>query len=273
MSFQQKDHQGLLYHEADRLSEIGGLLHGFATRLGGVSEEPFAELNLGRVRGDRPEHVRENYRRFTTALGGEGYRLALCRQIHSDRILTIRREDALQDLYDETVPEADALITNEPGLFLTVFYADCIPVLLYDPVHKAIGAIHSGWRGTAACIAPKAVAQMGRVYGSRPGDILVAIGPGICPCCFETHADVPEAMQVQFGDAALPYMAHLPAGKFQVDLKGMIAQSLLACGVRPEHRFVLPLCTCCHPELYWSHRRLGEQRGNQAAMIALAAPV
>lgn len=271
MSFTQHEKQGLVYHTADHFPSHA-LLHGFSSRLGGVSEGVLDSLNLGRSRGDTPAHVRENYQRFENALGGSLSSLVMCQQVHSDRVVTVTQEHALPDLYAPTPFEADGLVTNVPGLALTVFYADCIPVLLYDPSGQVIAAVHSGWRGTAGGIAGKAVLRMQEDFSSHPSDILAAIGPGICERCFETHEDVPSAMRETLGSHAQPFISPLPSGKFQVDLKGMIVQTLLGCGLLPENIARLDLCTACHPELYWSHRRLGDQRGNQAAVISLRHP-
>ncbi len=269
MSFTQQEKNKLIFHTCDAFSAHGGLRHAFASRLGGVSRPPFDSLNLGRSRGDEPEAVRENYRRLSAALGGSLEPLVMCRQIHSDRVLTVTQEDALPDLYESNIPEADGLVTNVPGLTLAVFYADCIPVLLFDPVQRVVGAVHSGWRGTARGIAAKAVARMCEDFGSRPADILAAIGPGICPTCFQTHDDVPQALRAQMGPEAEPFILPLSDEKFAVDLKGLIAHTLRRQALSSSHIVSLPLCTSCQPTLYWSHRRLGEQRGNQAAVITL----
>ena len=165
--------------------------------------------------------------------------------------------------------DTDGLMTNIPGLCLTIYYADCIPVLLYDPVKKAIAAVHSGWRGTSLGIAPQAVQKLAARYGSDPHDILVAIGPGIGPCCFETHDDVPTAMAERLGEGVQPFCNPLPNGKFSVDLKGILRWELTQAGVPDGNIDTLPLCTACHPELYWSHRKMGDRRGNHAAMIQL----
>jgi len=268
VSFTQHELQGLVYHTADHFPS-DALLHGFSTRLGGVSEGALDSLNLGRSRGDSPTCVRENYRRFENALGGSLTSLVMCQQVHSDRVVTVSAEHALPDLYAPTPFQADGLVTNVPGLALTVFYADCIPVLLYDPAGQVIAAVHSGWRGTAGGISGKAVLRMQEDFSSSPTDIRAAIGPGICQSCFETHGDVPSAMRALLGREAEPFISPLPSGKFQVDLKGMIVHTLLGCGLLPQNIACLALCTACHPELYWSHRRLGEQRGNQAAVISL----
>lgn len=269
MSFTRYDNDGLIFHRADALDAAGGLIHGFATRTGGVSEAEFSSLNLGRSRGDKPEFVRENYRRFEAALGGSLNRLVLCRQVHSDRVELVTEADALPDLYAPTPFEADGLITNVPGVALAVFYADCIPVLLYDPVLKVVAALHSGWRGTARGIVGNAVTRMQEHFACAPAQMLAAIGPGICEQCFETHEDVPLAMRELYGQDAEAFITPLPTKKFQVDLKGMIAHTLRKAGLLPQHIDDLSLCTACHPELYWSHRRLGEKRGNQAAIVVL----
>ena len=269
MSFTQQTNHGVVFHTADAFTSAGGVAHGFATRRGGVSAAPFDSLNLGLSRPDQREAVRENYRRFCAAIGTDVTSLVMTQQVHEDAIREATRADVLPDLLDPIPYQVDGLVTNQPGLCLTIYYADCIPVLLYDPVQKAIAAVHSGWRGTSLGIAPQAVARLTDLYGSRPENILAAIGPGIGPCCFETHDDVPTAMAHRLGDGAAPYCKPLENGKFAVDLKGLIHWQLCQAGLTPDHVDTLSLCTACHPELYWSHRKMGDQRGNQAAMIQL----
>ena len=259
---------GLLYLTASSLS-VPSLAHGFSTRLGGVSTGPYAQLNLGITRPDERAAVRENYHRFCAAIGADVTSLVMTHQVHEDTIRQATRADVLDDLLDPLDYQADGLLTNQPGLCLTIYYADCIPVLLYDPVHRAIAAVHSGWRGTSLGIAPQAVAKMTALYGSDPGDILAAIGPGIGPCCFETHDDVPSAMVQRLGEDILSHCVPLAHGKFSVDLKGIIHWQLTQAGLADGHVDTLSLCTACHPELYWSHRKMGDQRGNHAAMLQL----
>jgi hypothetical protein len=165
---------------------------------------------------------------------------------------------------------ADGLITNEPGLCLTIFSADCIPVLLYDPKRRVIAAAHAGWRGTALGISARAAEKMQSDYGCNAHDILAAIGPGISPCCFETHADVPDGLRFGLGADAEPFIRPLAAeGKYSVDLKGANAQWLKRVGLLPEHIAVCPACTACDRRDFWSHRLLGADRGSMAAMIQL----
>ncbi len=253
----------------DAFSAAGGVAHGFSTRLGGVSVGDCAGLNLGYSRGDDPACVTENLRRFTVAIAGDGTRLVKTRQVHRDHVQPVTARDICHDFFAPAPWECDGLITDEPGLCLTIFTADCVPVLLYDPVRPCIAAVHSGWRGTAQSIAPKAVEQMVTDYGCRREHILAAIGPCISRCCFETHADVPDALTSALGQSITPFIHPLPTGKFQVDLKGIIAHGLTQAGLSPDHTHVTDHCTACRPDLYWSHRVLGERRGSMASMIQL----
>ena len=260
---------GVTFLTADAFTAAGGVAHGFSTRLGGVSQGIYASLNLSSTRGDDLDCVRENYRRFCAAIGADVSRVVMTNQVHETVIRTVGPNDIKADLCQREEYECDGLITDVPGLALTIFTADCIPVLLYDPVKKVIAAVHAGWRGTAGNIAGKAVDKMREEYGSDPGDILAAIGPGISACCFETHADVPEAMTAVLGELAKPHMTALENGKFHVDLKGINAALLKRSGVASGHIEISGDCTACHPEKYWSHRLTQGQRGNQAAMLQL----
>lgn len=260
---------GVTFLAADSFLAAGGVAHGFSTRIGGVSGGIYASMNLGTTRGDAPHHVRENYRRFCSAVGADVNSVVMTNQIHSTIIRTATPSDIKADLYDPEEYDCDGLITNVPGLALTIFSADCIPVLLYDPVKKVIAAVHAGWRGTASDIAGKAARQMQADYGSDPADILTAIGPGISRCCFETHTDVPDAMIEILGDLAKPYIISLENGKFKVDLKGINAALLMRACIRPEHIEISSDCTACLSEKYWSHRVTQGKRGSQAAILQL----
>ena len=236
--------------------------HCFTTRLGGVSRGHLASLNIGVHRGDAPENVAENYRRLGEALGFS--HLVLTRQTHSDIVRPVTLADADRGLTQDAWPECDGLITNTPGLALVVFTADCTPILLHDPVTGAVGAVHAGWRGTAADIAGKAVRAMEREYGCRPANIRAAIGPNIGQCCFETDADVPEAITAALGAAARPFIEHR-GGKYHLNLKGINAEFLKNAGV--THIELSDACTACRPDTFWSHRVTGGLRGSQGAVI------
>ena len=247
-----------------------GAAHGFSTRLGGVSPAPWDSLNLGAARGDDPANVAENFRRFCAAVGADPAALVKNKQVHGDRVRAVGPEDILAGPAAPGLFEADGLVTDRPGVCLAVFSADCIPVLLYDPVRRVVGAVHAGWRGTALGAAARAAEAMVRDFGCAPGDILAAIGPGIGPCCFETHGDVPAGLRAGLGAEAEPFIAPVPGtDKFHVDLKGANARWLERSGLDPARIAVCPACTACRGDLFWSHRRPGARRGSMAAVIQL----
>ena len=240
--------------------------HCFSTRFGGVSEGALASLNLGVHRGDKPANVLENYRRLSEAVGFDPKRTVFTKQIHSDIIERVGVSDCGRGLIVPVENGCDGLVTNEPEVVLTVFSADCTPVLLYDPVAKAVGAVHAGWRGTAAAIVEKAVERMAAEFGSKPENIRAAIGPCISQCCFETDRDVPEAMLNAFGDAAKEAIRET-GSKYYVNLKALNVLALTRAGVRQID--IATEGTACEPNRFWSHRRVGNARGSLAAMILL----
>jgi YfiH family protein len=271
MSFQTHEHNGLLYQTSD-LFPSSGVVHAFSTRKGGVSPAPWDSLNLGPSRGDSPENVQENYRRFCGVLGVDVQRVVLSRQVHEDNVRLVTAADAGKGLWRERdYTSVDAMICNTAGLSLVVFSADCGILVFFDPVTHSIGACHAGWRGTAAGIAAKTVREMHRVFGAEPQNLRVAMGACISSCCFETDADVPAAMGRALGaDAAAPYLTRQGA-KWHVDLKGINAYSVQNAGVPASQIDICPDCTVCRSDLYWSHRKMGQQRGAQVALIALQA--
>lgn len=269
MTLSEKTVNGVPFGYDRAMAAAGGCAHGFSTREGGVSGGIYASLNLGANRGDDPELVRENYRRFCAAVGVRPDTLVFSSQVHSDVVRTVTSADAGKGLDRKTDYDADGLVTDVPGLGLTVFGADCLPILFYDPRRRVVAAVHAGWRGTALGIAERAVEKMAGHYGSDPADILAAIGPGIGKCCFETHEDVPNAMTEALGAAALRYIEVLPSGKFKVDLKGLNARRLERVGLLAEHIAVSDACTVCQSGKYWSHRATHGERGSQAAVIML----
>ena len=261
---------GLLYLTASSLS-VPSLAHGFSTRLGGVSRGVFAALNLGLHRGDSTENVQENYRRFCAAVGVTAESTVFTQQTHSENIRLVTEQDAGKGLLrPRDYTEVDALITDTPGLSLVVFSADCGTILLYDPVHRAIGAVHAGWRGVAAGLVAKTALKMHDTFGTEPGDLLCALGPAIGPCCFETDDDVPAAMHDALGAQADPFLTRRGA-KWHIDLKAINAHWLKSLGVR--HIDICPHCTACRQDLYWSHRKVGNARGAQIALLALEDPL
>lgn len=238
--------------------------HGFTTRFGGVSQGYLQSLNIGIHRGDEWENVRKNYEILGNAMDFDVKNLVLSHQTHTDIVRKVGREHCGSGLFWEELPECDALITNEPGVALAIFTADCTPILLHDPATGAVGAVHAGWRGTASAIAGKTVAAMTRAYGCDPENIRAAIGPNIGVCCFQTDRDVPEAMKDAFGNQAEPFIRR-DGDKYYVNLKGLNARVLEQAGVRRIQ--ISTDCTVCQSHRFWSHRVTGGLRGSQGAII------
>jgi len=268
MSFYDKTVDGLTLHTSTLLEDLG-VPHGFTTRMGGASTDVFASLNLGMNRGDDPDRVRENYRRVCAALGVDRDKLVFTSQVHGDVVRIVTAHDEGKGLDKKTDYDADGLVTNVPGITLVAFGADCLTILLYDPVRKIIANVHAGWRGTALGIVERAVEKMKTDYGCDPVNIVAAIGPGISKCCFETDDDVPRAMEKALGSVATRYATSGGNGKYHVDLKGLNTLRLSRCGVLTTKIDISPDCTFCRHEKYWSHRYTGGQRGSQAALISL----
>ena len=239
--------------------------HCFTTRYGGVSTGIWESMNIGPSRGDDLQKVVENYRILGDVLGFIPEDVVIARQTHSDIVRTVTRADRGAGLLREKLEEeCDALITGEPGVALMVSTADCTPILFWDPVTGAVGAAHAGWRGTASAIGAKTVEAMCARFGCKPENIRAAIGPNIGPCCFETDADVPNAMVTAFGDAVLPFIRQT-GDKHYVNLKEINALVLRRAGVK--HIDISTDCTKCQPQRFWSHRITGLNRGSQGAII------
>ena len=243
--------------------------HAFTTRIGGVSTGIHESLNLGENRGDAPELVEENYRRLEKALEIGHGELVFSRQIHTDNVRVVTEKDA-HKLFDPVTYEADALVTAVRGVPLIIFIADCVPVLLEDLEAGVIAAVHCGWRSSVMDILGKTVRRMCEL-GAAPEKIGAAIGPSIGSCCFETGAEVPEAIDRWLGqDADRFYEPEKGVpGKFMVDLRGANKQRLLRLGLLEENISVSDECTICKCEKYWSHRVTKGQRGSQAAVIVM----
>ena len=238
--------------------------HCFTTRLGGVSVGDLASMNIGFHRGDNPQNVLKNYEILGNAVGFDVKNCVLTKQTHTDIVRAVGEADCGTGILKPEFDPCDALITNDPGVALVVFTADCTPILFHDPVTGAVGAAHAGWRGTAADIAGKTVRAMAETYGCDPKNLRCAIGPNIGPCHFETDADVPEAMIAALGDGAKAHITQ-KGDKYYVNLKEINALFLRRAGV--EHIEISTACTACDPQRYWSHRLVGSRRGSQGAVI------
>lgn len=243
-----------------------GFIHAFSTRNGGVSQGPLGALNLGFSRGDTRENVLQNYQILTRAIGVDMASLVLSAQTHTDHIRKVGWEDRGEGITKKTFADVDGLMTDVPGVTLVTFHADCTPVFLADPVHRAVCLIHAGWRGTVQNIVGKAVTAMAQAYGSRPEQLLAAIGPSAGPCCYEVSQEVGQAIDNVGGGGCLCYRPD--HAKPFANLWAANHHILLAAGVKEEHITVAEECTC-HDERYFSHRRQGPQRGSLAAFLSV----
>lgn len=271
---------GLKILELIPFAKFDWLFHGFSTRPGGASilesSRPGLRieklLNLGYTDWDRRERIDENRRRFAKALGAADLPLVTLRQIHSDIAHVISAPPA-------ELLKGDALATRSPGLLLAIQTADCIPILLVDPRHRAVAAIHAGWRGTLARIAAKTLGRMQMEFATKPADVLAGIGPGIGHCCYEVGSDVVKEFAAQFPQARswfegpfdalasgedpnpLPWLTMMPPGhpppppRCHLDLKAANAALLIDAGLSPKNIFVSDLCTSCRTDLFFSYRR------------------
>ena len=267
------------YLEYPLLTDTKIVHHGFSTRFGGVSQGCYASLNLSFTRGDDEAAVRENYHRLARALGAEVGQFVCSDQTHTVNVRRVTAADAGKGLTRERdYRDVDGLITDEPGLVLSTFYADCVPLYVVDPVHRAIGMSHSGWRGTAARMGAVTLSAMQEAYGTRPEDVVCAVGPSICKDCYEVSADVADIFAEEFpgheqeilaeSEKNSVGMAHADK-KYQLDLWKANEIIFQEAGVRKEHLAVTDICTCCNPKLLFSHRASHGKRGNLGGFLYL----
>ena len=264
------DGSDFVFLTAPVFDDMDFVTHLMATRLGGASGGVFATMNLSFTRGDDPEHVMENYRRIAGVLGTDPGHIVATQQTHTVHVRKVTAEDAGKGVTRERdYTDVDGLVTDVPGLALAVYYADCVPLFFVDPVHRAIGASHSGWRGTVGRMGQVTADRMRAEYGTRPENLICVIGTSICRDCYEVSEDVADAFRAEFGEAAGRMMDDKGGGKYQLDLWEANRTVLLGAGVLPEHITMPDICTKCNPGLLFSHRVNGEGRGNLAAFLML----
>lgn len=251
-----------------------GIKHGFSTKIGGVSTGDCATMNLSFARGDDPDHVMENHRILANAIGYEADNLVLSNQVHDTIIRCVDASDCGKGVTRQSdLTGVDGLITKDPKVVLMTFFADCVPLFFYDPAERAIGACHSGWRGTVNRIGAKTVAAMEREFGTKPGNLLAVIGPSICASCYEVSEDVAVSFQNEFQEEQwCQILEKKPAHKYQLDLWRANEIILEEAGIPNNQIEGSELCTCCHSDLLFSHRATGGRRGNLAGVITLDPP-
>lgn len=265
-----KNGDGLPLFSYPVLEQTGIVTHGFTTRLGGVSEGIFSTLNLSFTRGDRRESVEENYRRLAEAIDVEYGSFVFSDQTHTTNVIRVGKEDAGNGiLRKRQYSDVDGMITNETGVTLVTFYADCVPLYFVDPKHKAIGLSHSGWRGTVKRMGQVTLDAMHREFGTEPPDVICAIGPSICQDCYEISEDVAVEFKKEFAGRGDDILIEKGNGKYQLNLWKANEIVLLDAGIKKEHLAVTNVCTCCNPRLLFSHRASQGKRGNLAAVMAI----
>ena len=270
--FRNVERGGVPYLSFKALEDTGMVINGFSTRLGGASKGRFATMNFSYSRKDDPADVLENFTRMADALGVERDRMVVSYQTHTTNVRRVTREDEGKGVIRERdYRNVDGLITDVPGITLVTFYADCVPLYLVDPVHHAIGLSHSGWRGTVRRMSQVTMDAMKEAFGTRPEDVTACIGPSICRDCFEVGEEVAEA----FADAFDPkyrdalYRANAKPGKYQLDLWKANEIIFQEAGVPKEQIHTTNICTMCNSDYLFSHRRVGEERGNLAAFLSI----
>jgi len=242
-------------------------VHALFARLGGTSLPPYGSLNLGLHTGDDPERVVANRRLAVEALGLSIDRVVAAEQVHGDRIAVVDGSDRGRGARDlaTAVPGTDGLVTLTKGVVLFAFFADCLPVFLWDEAGKGIGLAHAGWKGTAKGVAARAVEALAAA-GVPAGRLWAALGPCIGPCCYEVGEDVAEAFRKRFGPGAVK---RARSNRVSVDLSEANAIELARAGVHPDRIIVSRACTSCRTDLFFSHRAEGPRTGRMAAVIAL----
>lgn len=254
------------------LDKTGMVRHLFSTRLGGVSEGIFASMNLSYTRGDRKEAVDENYRRIAAVLGCSVEDIVCSDQTHTTNLKVVGRGDGGKGITRRRdYHDVDGLLTDEPGIVLATFYADCVPLYFVDTKHRAIALAHSGWRGTVARMGRCVVEKMRESYGTDPEDIVAAVGPSICQECYEVSEDVAEAFYKEFRKEGQGQEILLAkgGGKYQLDLWRANEIVLAEAGVLPSRIQVTDLCTCHNSAYFFSHRASHGRRGNLGAFLGL----
>lgn len=257
-----------------KLNELSMIEHCFTTRLGGLSEGMFESLNLSFTRGDDEEKVLENYKRVAEAIGAKAGQIVTTDQTHTTNVLRVgKKQCGIGVTRKRPYTDVDGLITNEPNVVLATFYADCVPLYFVDPVHRAIGLSHSGWRGTVNRMGKQTLIAMNREFGTEAHDVIAAIGPSICQDCYEISQDVAECFVDEFATTDDPHASDIllykGAGKYQLNLWECNRRVLVEAGVQEDNIAISNICTCCNPSLLFSHRASHGKRGNLGAFMFL----
>lgn len=269
MKVQEK--KGVTFLTYPAFDEIPGLIHCFSTRLGGVSKGIYSSMNLSFTRGDDSQAVAANYSRLGEAVGFDVEDIVTSDQTHTTNVRRVTEIDRGNGVIrPRAFSDVDGMITDTPGVMLCTFYADCVPLYFVDPVHRAIGLSHSGWRGTVGKIGKVTIEKMQEEFGSDPKKMLTAIGPSICQDCYEVSEDVILEFQKAFDEKYWKELFYRKEnGKYQLNLWEANRIIFLEAGVREENISMPGICTCCNPRFLFSHRASHGKRGNLAAFLGI----
>ncbi len=262
---------GVPYLVFPAINEAGPFTAAFSTRKGGVSKGIYRSMNLNYKQGDDPDAVRENFNRIAESMGVKAGDMVYSAQTHTANVRLMTGADRGKGVVrPRDYQDVDGMITDEPGLILTGSFADCVPLFFADPVHRAVGLSHAGWRGTVAKIGQVTVEMMRENYGTRPEDLICLVGPSICPDCYEVSEDVADVFREAFSPGqASEILREKGNGKYLLDLWKANEHVLRDSGVLPGHIAISRLCTCCSSDLLWSHRATGGKRGGLCGFISL----
>lgn len=252
----------------DNLSGIPELIHFITTRSGGTSKAPYDSLNLGLHTDDNHNHVIENRRLLAIETGIEPEKFLYASQVHSGDVKLIDQEAINTGVLAHN-PRTDATVTNLPGICLMVMVADCVPLLLFDPVKRVSAVIHAGWRGTVQHITSNTVRKMVEHYGCDPLDIIAGIGPSIGACCYEVGMDVCQVVEESFGTSEGYLVYHKHSSKPHFDLLFANRKQLLDHGLRPQNIENAEICTKCRQDILFSSRASKGITGRFAAGICM----
>jgi conserved hypothetical protein, YfiH family len=260
-----------------KLTDTNKVYHGFSTRLGGVSKGGCSSMNLSFTReNDNAENVFENYRRIAKALGVSFDSFVAAHQTHTTNIKKVGLNDKGKGVTKERdYTDIDGLITDEKGITLVTFFADCIPLYFFDPINNAIGLAHSGWRGTLNGMVTKMVKAMEENYKTNPKNLIACIGPGICEDCYEISLDLADKFKSSFDiENISDIISNYHKDKFgnehcQLNLWKANEILMIRAGILRENISISNICTHCNSNLLFSHRKQGDDRGNLAAFLAL----
>lgn len=264
------DKNGVVFITFPKLDKAGGQLHAFSTRLGGVSTGDTASMNFSFTLDKSADAVKENFKIFSDAVGFDPEKLVLSQQTHTSNIRKVTAKDFGKGVWRERdYTDVDGLVTDVPGAVLVTQYADCTPLIFFDPVKKVAATSHAGWRGTVKEIGRKTVGLMISDYGSDPKNIIAAIGPCIAECCYEVDDPViDEIKKLDCLDLSRCY-TEKSNGRYMLNLREVNRQILINAGLKPENIDVSDICTCCNSDFLHSHRKTAGKRGTLAAFIAI----